>query len=77
MISRTSGYILEVTVADGRPHVRVSFPDGTVIVDTDKVSVTGLEKLPAIFETAASMALRELEDYYRTRELAERQNPNS
>lgn len=67
MISHSNGFKLEVTAADGKPHVRVSFRDGEVIIDTNRVSVTGLEKLPAVFETAAAMALRELEDYWTER----------
>ena len=43
------------------PHARVSLEDGTVVVDTDKVSAIGLEKLPAVFEAAASMASSQLE----------------
>ena len=61
MVKHVNGFKLEVEIADGLPHVRVSLEDGTVVVDTDKVSVIGLGKLPAVFEAAASMAFSQLE----------------
>jgi hypothetical protein len=55
---------LEVEAQDGVPHVRVSFANGEVVLETNRVSVTGLQKMPDVFEAAASMAFDELEHYY-------------
>jgi len=61
MTTQVNGFRLEVTRADGLPHIRVSLQDGTVVMDTDQVSVIGLQKLPAVFEAAAAISLRQLE----------------
>lgn len=60
------GFSLEVTVQDFLPHVRVSFRDGRIAVDTSAVSVTGLERLAGVFEMAARLAALELEQAYDT-----------
>ena len=66
MVTNVEGFKLEVTSADSVPHVRVSLKSGAVVVDTDKVSVTGLQRLSAVFEAAAGIAARQLERPART-----------
>ncbi len=61
MAEKVSGFDLEVSVVDLIPHVRVSMENGTVVVDTDKVSCTGLENLSTVFKRAASIALGQYE----------------
>jgi hypothetical protein len=61
MESNVNGFKLEVTLVDRLPSVRLSLRDGTVVMETDRVSIVGLEKLPAVFEAAARMAFRLLE----------------
>jgi hypothetical protein len=65
MVTYENGFKLEVTVSDGMPHVRVSCEDGTVVVNTKAVSVTGLENLSGVFERAALIAFREYESFVR------------
>ena len=55
-----NGFKLEVTYADLVSHVRITMEDGTVIVDTDRLSVSGLEGLAKVVETAASIALKNI-----------------
>jgi hypothetical protein len=55
-----NGFKLEVTYADLISHVRITMKDGTVIVDTDRLSVSGLEGLAKVVETAASIALKNI-----------------
>lgn len=61
MTERIAGFGLEVSVVELIPHVRVSMDNGTVVVDTDKVSCTGLENLSTVFKRAASIALAQYE----------------
>jgi hypothetical protein len=61
MVTYMNGFKLEVTIANELPNVRISLRDGTVVVDTDRVSVVGLQNLSEVFETASSMALQQLE----------------
>ena len=61
MTEKIAGFNLEVSVVDLIPHVRVSMGNGTLVVDTDKVSCTGLEHLSTVFKRASSMALRQYE----------------
>ena len=72
MVSHINGFKLEVTIDDGLPHVRISFGDGTVVLDTDRLSVSGLEKLPEVFAAAASIAARELDHVTYQEELLRR-----
>jgi hypothetical protein len=60
MTRDVSGFKLEVTYADLVSHVRISMADGTVIVDTERLSVSGLERLTKVVETAASIALKNI-----------------
>lgn len=55
-----NGFKLEVTYADLVSHVRITMKDGTVIVDTDRLSVSGLEGLTKVVETAAAIALKNI-----------------
>jgi hypothetical protein len=60
-----NGFKLEVTYADLVSHVRISMKDGTVLLDTDKLSVNGLERLTEVVGTAASIALKNLPGTWR------------
>jgi predicted transcriptional regulator of viral defense system len=62
MAEKIAGFELEVSVVEFIPHVRVTMENGTVVVDTDQVSCTGLENLSAVFKRAASIALKQFED---------------
>ncbi len=55
-----NGFKLEVTYADLISPVRITMKDGTVIVDTDRLSVSGLEGLAKVVETAAAIALKNI-----------------
>ena len=61
MAEKVAGFDLEVSVVDFIPHVRVTMENGTVVVDTNEVSCTGLENLSAVFRRAASIALKQFE----------------
>jgi hypothetical protein len=61
MAEKIAGFDLEVSVVEFIPHVRVTMENGTVVVDTDKVSCTGLENLSTVFKRAASIALKQFE----------------
>jgi len=64
MMSKLHGFELEVTVTDYTPRVRVSNAfSGELVVDTDALSVTGIERMAAVFARAARMAYNELEFY--------------
>lgn len=60
MVMHVNGFTLEVTTTDLISHIRISMKDGTVIVDTDKLSVGGLERLTEVVGTAASIALKNI-----------------
>lgn len=65
MIDRIDGFILEVKERDGLPRVRVSIAEsGTVVVNTDEVSIEGLRRLAAVFERASDMAYQEIDFYW-------------
>ena len=64
MVRNVNGFKLEVNEKNGLPHVRVSLSDGTVIVDTDRVSIKGLQNMVAVFEVAADIADQELDHKY-------------
>lgn len=68
-MAHVNGFELDVVVADGIPHVRVSMK-GEVVVDTNRLSITGLRNMAAVFETAANIAYQELDHYYYRRNLA-------
>jgi len=66
-LSNANGFKLEVSVADGVPHVRISteMKEGIVVVlDTDRLSSSGLENLSEVCRTAAKMAFEELDLYW-------------
>ena len=58
MTANINGFNLEVTNVDGLPRVRVSLANGTVVVDTDQVSIEGLGRLSGVFATAEMFASR-------------------
>lgn len=64
MVSRVNGFKLEVTAEDGGPVVRIGFSEGEPFLVMDRVSLTGLQKMPEVFERAAKLAFREMEAYY-------------
>jgi NACalpha-BTF3-like transcription factor len=70
MTTHVNGFKLDVKRVDGKPHVHISMKDGTVVVDTDQLSVVGLERMSAVFQAAASMALRDAEYDYVSRHAA-------
>lgn len=63
--SNVKGFKLEVTASQGVSRVVVRMADDSVIIDTDRVSITGLQNLVAVFESAARLAYREMDDYWR------------
>ena len=65
MIRQVNGFTLEVTTADLVSHVRISMQDGTIIVDTDRLSVCGLERLTEVVGKAATIALQNLPGSWR------------
>lgn len=69
MVSNVNGLRLEVEVNDAIPHVRVSMKDGAVVLDTDKLSITGLRNLAEALEIAAKFVYQELDHYWYRRSL--------
>jgi len=65
---RVNGFELEVWEDGGKPHVRISFPDGREILTVNTLSVTGLQNIAPVFEAASRLAVQELEDYWKQRE---------
>jgi len=64
VLSKVQGFEVEVTIAEYTPRVRVSNAfSGELVVDTDALSVTGIERMAAVFARAARMAYNELEFY--------------
>lgn len=64
MLNKVEGFEVEVTVKDAIPHVRISFADGQPVLDTDALSITGMERMGAVFARAARIAYNELEMYW-------------
>ena len=58
MKANINGFNLEVVDDNGLPRVRVSLADGTVVIDTNQVSVSGLGRLSAVMATAEIFALK-------------------
>jgi len=79
MIHHVNGFNLEVTMPKFQlevpaPRVRISFGDGTVVVDTDALSIEGMRNMSAVFEAAASIAFRELDNHYAIEHARHRRN---
>ena len=66
--SKVQGFQLEVTLNENVPRVRVCFADGTPVIDTDALSIQGMEHMGAVFERAAKMAHNELELYWQRKQ---------
>jgi hypothetical protein len=65
MKSNVQGFEVEVTVKDAFPHVRVSnAKSGELVVDTEALSVKGMENMALAFSSAARMAYNELDRYW-------------
>jgi hypothetical protein len=64
VLNNVRGFEVEVTVKDAIPHVRISFADGRQVMETDALSVTGMENMSAVFARAARMAYDGLEIYW-------------
>jgi hypothetical protein len=64
VLSKVEGFEVEVTLNANVPRVRVSLADGTPVVETDALSIQGMERMGAVFDRAAKMAYRELETYW-------------
>jgi hypothetical protein len=67
VLSKVEGFELEVTLKDGVPRVRVSFANGEPALETDALSIQGMERMGAVFARAARMAYAELEVYWQQR----------
>ena len=66
MHSKVQGFEVVVTVTEGRPHLKVSFgSSGEAVLDTDALSITGMENMATALTRAAKMAYTELDDYWR------------
>lgn len=63
--SKKQGFEVTVTVKDGLPHLQVSFASGESILDTDRLSIQGMENMAVVFEHAARLAYKELDNYWR------------
>jgi hypothetical protein len=68
--SRVNGFVVDVTVKDAIPTVRISFADGKRILETSDLSINGMERIGAAFARAARMAYTELDHYYYQRQEA-------
>ncbi len=60
MITHVNGFKLEVDYDDLVSHVRISMSDGTVIIDTNRLSVSGWEGLAGAVDKAAKIALQNI-----------------
>jgi hypothetical protein len=67
MYTEIRGFGVEVTVKDGIPRVLVQFRGGGVVVDSDSLSIQGMENLAEVFECAAKLAYIELDLYWQRR----------
>jgi hypothetical protein len=64
VLNKVKGFEVEVTVKDAIPHVRISFADGRQVMQTDALSIIGLEDMSTVFARAARMAYNELDIYW-------------
>lgn len=64
MTNAVQGFNVTVTVADAKPHVQVSLANGKSVVDTDALSIQGMERMGDVFACAARMAYDELDRYW-------------
>lgn len=64
MLNKLEGFEVEVKVKDALPHVSVRFADGRPVLETSALSITGLERMAAVFTRAAQMAYNEFEVYW-------------
>jgi hypothetical protein len=65
MTSNVHGFEVEVTVKDAIPHVRISNArSGEPVVNTETLSIKGMENMALAFSSAARMAFYELDRYW-------------
>jgi len=62
--ARVNGFVVDVTVKDAIPTVRISFSTGKHVLETSELSITGMERIGAAFARAAHMAYAELDRFY-------------
>ena len=55
MTEHTHGFDLEVNIEDDLPHVLIS-NHGEVVLDTNRLSIKGLENMSEVLKRAASLA---------------------
>lgn len=67
LIDQVNGFRVEVEVTDAIPHLRIRMASGQLIVDTDALSVEGMDNLALVLTRAARMASDELEHHWQGR----------
>ena len=70
--ARVNGFVVDVTVKDAIPTVRICMPDGRRILETSELSITGMERIGAAFARASHMAYAALDHYYYQQQLKQR-----
>lgn len=63
--TRVEGFELEVVVEDGTARIRIYHSNGDQVLETNKLSIRGMQRMGRVFGAAAKLALPELETYYR------------
>jgi hypothetical protein len=64
--SKVPGFDVEVSVKDGRPHIRIAFAaSGERVLDTHALSIQGMENMATALTQAAKMTYTELDEYWR------------
>ena len=65
MECRVKGYDVRVTNEEGCPRVRVSFRhNGECVIDTNRLSITGLVDMSEVFARVAPIAFAQMEQYW-------------
>ena len=67
LIDQVSGFRVEVEVTDAIPHLQIRMASGQVVVDTDALSIEGMNNLALALTRAARIANDELEHHWRGR----------
>ena len=69
---------MEVDLKDGIPHVRITFANGNPVLETNALSIKGMESMGAVFAEAARLTYAEWEDHWqRERERDARKAANA
>lgn len=66
---KANGFELEVWENKGIPNIRIRLADGTPVVETNRLSITGMRNIGKVFETAADLAYDELDRYWHRQHL--------